>query len=352
MKSIKWTLSTANQSSSPWAKEWDQLNDRAGALPFLASDVMLAALTHFGTGKELLAVGSCAGETVAMALLTRKNAITWESFQPSQLPLGAYLQLPEFRVDAAASTLLLALPKPALLLGLTQLDPAWLDRPQDSATTTVIDYIDTAWVNVAGSFDEYWAARGKNLRQNMRKQRNKLEADGIIPRLEILGTPDTISGAIVDYGRLESAGWKAEIGTAVQLDNAQGRFYRQILESACQRGEGVIYRYWFGEKVVAVDLCVKHRDTLVILKTTYDENYKAVSPAFLMREESFRKLFEEGAIKRIEFFGKMMEWHTRWTEHSRRLYHLTHYRWSWVRYLKDKFQRGAVAPITESGTPP
>ncbi len=352
MKSIKWTLSTANQSSSPWAKEWDQLNDRAGALPFLASDVMLAALTHFGTGKELLAVGSCAGETVAMALLTRKNAITWESFQPSQLPLGAYLQLPEFRVDAAASTLLLALPKPALLLGLTQLDPAWLDRPQDSATTTVIDYIDTAWVNVAGSFDEYWAARGKNLRQNMRKQRNKLEADGIIPRLEILGTPDTISGAIVDYGRLESAGWKAEIGTAVQLDNAQGRFYRQILESACQRGEGVIYRYWFGEKVVAVDLCVKHHDTLVILKTTYDENYKAVSPAFLMREESFRKLFEEGAIKRIEFFGKMMEWHTRWTEHSRRLYHLTHYRWPWVRYLKDKFQRGAVAPITESGTPP
>jgi len=352
MKAIKWTLSAASQSSSSWAKAWDLLNDRAGALPFLASDVILAALKHFGTGKELLAVGSCSGESVAMALLTRKNAFTWESFQPSQLPLGAYLQLPGWRVDAAASTLLLALPKPALLLGLTQLDPAWLDRPQATATTTVMDYIDTAWVNVTGSFDDYWSARGKNLRQNMRKQRNKLDAEGITPRLEMLDTPDTISGAIVDYGRLESAGWKAEIGTAVQLDNAQGRFYREILENACQRGEGMVYRYWFGEKVVAVDLCVKHRDTLVILKTTYDENYKAVSPAFLMREESFRKLFEDGSIKRIEFFGKMMEWHTRWTEHSRRLYHLTHYRWSWLRYLKDKFQRGPASPITESGTAP
>ena len=173
MKSIKWTLSAANQSSSLWAKEWDQLNDRAGALPFLASDVMLAALTHFGTGKELLAVGSCAGETVAMALLTRKSAITWESFQPSQIPLGAYLQLPELRVDELASALLRALPKPALLLGLTQLDPAWVNRPQASVATAVIDYIDTAWVNVAGNFDDYWSARGKNLRQNMRKQRNK-----------------------------------------------------------------------------------------------------------------------------------------------------------------------------------
>jgi CelD/BcsL family acetyltransferase involved in cellulose biosynthesis len=352
MKSIKWTLCAASQFSSRWAQEWDQLNDRAGALPFLASDIMLAALTHFGTGKELLAVGSCAGETVAMALLTRKNAIAWESFQPSQIPLGAYLQLPEFRVDELASALLRALPKPALLLGLTQLDPAWVNRPQASVATAVIDYIDTAWVNVAGNFDDYWSARGKNLRQNMRKQRNKLEAEGITPRLEILTTPDTISGAIVDYGRLESAGWKAEAGTAVQLDNAQGRFYRQILENACQRGEGIVYRYWFGDKVVAVDLCVKHHDALVILKTTYDENYKAVSPAFLMREESFRLLFDAGAIKRIEFFGKMMEWHTRWTDHYRRLYHLTHYRWPWLRYLKDKFQRVPASAVTKSDTPP
>jgi CelD/BcsL family acetyltransferase involved in cellulose biosynthesis len=350
MKSIKWTLAAASQNSSSWAKEWDALNDRTGALPFLASDVVLAALTHFGSGREILCVGSSAGETVAMALLTRKNAFTWESFQPSQLPLGAYLQVPEFRVDAAATSLLSALPKPALILGLTQLDPAWLARPQASASVAVLDYIETAWVNISGSFDDYWSARGKNLRQNMRKQRNKLEAEGITPRLEIITTPDSISGAIIDYGRLESAGWKAEIGTAVQLDNAQGRFYREILESACQRGEGLVYRYWFGEKAVAIDLCVQHRDALVILKTTYDENYKAVSPAFLMREESFRKLFEGGSIKRIEFFGKMMEWHTRWTEHSRRLYHLTCYRWSWVRYLKDKLQRAPESAITPSGT--
>ena len=352
MKSIKWTLCAASQLSTHWAKEWDQLNDRAGALPFLASDFMLAALMHFGTGKELLAVGSCDGETIVMALLKRKNAVTWESFQPSQIPLGAYLQLPGLRVDELASALLCALPKPALLLGLTQLDPAWLDRPQSSATTSTMDYIDTAWIDVEGSFDNYWSARSKNLRQNMRRQRKKLEAGGVMLRLEVLSTPDAMCEAIADYCRLESSGWKAEAGTAVQLDNAQGRFYQQILENACQRGEGIVYRYWFGDKVVAFDLCVKHRDALVLLKTTYDENYKAVSPAHLMCEESFRLLFEEGAIKRIEFFGKIPEGHTRWTEHSRCLYHLNHYRWPWLRYLKDKFRRATASSITESGTTP
>ena len=37
--------------------------------------------------------------------------------------------------------------------------------------------------------------------------------------------------------------------------------------------------------------------SLVILKTTYDESIKTISPAFLMREESFRGLFEEGRIE-------------------------------------------------------
>ncbi|MCM8758111.1 MAG: hypothetical protein NC903_03515, partial [Candidatus Omnitrophica bacterium] len=33
----------------------------------------------------------------------------------------------------------------------------------------------------------------------------------------------------------------------------------------------------------------------------------------LMRQDEFSALFAEGRFKRIEFFGKVMEWHTRWT---------------------------------------
>lgn len=53
---------------------------------------------------------------------------------------------------------------------------------------------------------------------------------------------------------------------------------------------------------------------LVILKTTYNESIKSLSPAFLMREEAFRALFDERKVHRIEFFGKLIESHTCWTE--------------------------------------
>jgi hypothetical protein len=77
-----------------------------------------------------------------------------------------------------------------------------------------------------------------------------------------------------------------------------------------------------------MDLCIQERDCIVILKTSYDESVPSgFSPALLMREEACRALFGDGSLARIEFYGKVMEWHTRWTDEVRTLYHLNHYRW-------------------------
>jgi hypothetical protein len=54
-----------------------------------------------------------------------------------------------------------------------------------------------------------------------------------------------------------------------------------------------------------------------------------------MRVDEFRALFDEGRFKRIEFFGRVMEWHTRWTETTRPLFHLTAFRWAWLKSLLD-----------------
>jgi len=46
------------------------------------------------------------------------------------------------------------------------------------------------------------------------------------------------------------------------------------------------------------------------------------------------KLFDEGRITRVEFYGKAMEWHLRWTSDVRTLYHLNRYRWSGLKRLR------------------
>jgi CelD/BcsL family acetyltransferase involved in cellulose biosynthesis len=327
-----WTFRAASEFMR-CAPDWDALCAAGGDVPFLGSAFMMPLLNEFGTGHELLAIHESARKIDVMALVVSNGRGTWRTFQPSQLPLGAWVMCSSTSPGQLLETLLRSLPGFALNFGITQVDPHLLARPGDDATLRTLDYVQTAWIEIEGSFEGYWQSRGKNLRQNTAKQRRKLEADGIVPALDVLTKPVEIADGLRDYGALESAGWKAGEGTAIHPENAQGRFYLAMLQEFCTRGRGRIYRYRFGNKVVAVDLCVENEDTQVVLKTTYDESYRTLSPAFLMRQDELKGLWAEGRIRHVEFYGKLMDWHTRWTDNARTLYHLNCYRWGFLPQL-------------------
>jgi CelD/BcsL family acetyltransferase involved in cellulose biosynthesis len=347
---MSWTLTPASHFAEH-AAAWDALQRRSTDTPFLEAAFIGPLLQEFGTGRELLALHriGAAGEIDIATLLRPAGRGMWETFQPSQLPLGPWVAAP---ADTAGTTLAArlrsltaALPGLALGLGLTQLDPRLQPRPADGPQWRTLDYIQSSFIDIEGTWESYWEARGKNLRQNTRKQLNKLVAEGTLPSLECITDAAAVPQAIADYGALESAGWKAGRGTAIHAGNAQGRFYTRMLQNFCVLGRGRIYRYRFGDKVVAMDLCIDNGPLVVILKTAYDESYRSVSPSTLMRHDEFKAWWEEGRYRRIEFYGKTMEWHTRWTEHQRTLYHGTAYRWGWLRGLHEQMaRRRAAAP--------
>jgi hypothetical protein len=321
------------------APTWDAINDASGSLPFLQSRFILPLCQTFGDRSLRIALFESAQGPLAMGILTRKGLAQWETFQPSQLPIGAWVMRPDQDFEFLLSSLIRKLPGVALIIGVTQQDPNCLRRPPHSPYLQTLDYIQTARITVQGPFEQYWEARGKNLKHNMKRQRSRLEKEGIKTSLEVVTGSDGIAQAIADYGQLESAGWKAEGGTAIHPDNAQGRFYRAMLEAFCRQGSGRVYRYRFNDRVVAVDLCLEANGTLIILKTTHDESIKTCSPAFLMRQEAFEKLFEEQRIKRIEFYGKLMDWHTKWTSEVRTMYHVNYYRSSWLPKIRSMLMK-------------
>jgi len=307
--------------------EWQDLNRAGPATPLLDVAFVAPLVQHFAEGDELLAVASANGATQAMAILRRAGAGRWETFQPSQAPLGCWVQRQGAATELLLGDLVKALPGFALMVGMTQQDPDLVPRPSHSACLQTIDYIQTARVSIALPFEQYWEARGKNLKHNMKRQRARLEKERVTTRLEEIARPEGIAAAIEAYAALEGAGWKVQGGTAIAADNVQARFYRTMLENFAREGRARIYLYRFGDRVVAVDLCIEGSGSLIILKTTYDETVKTYSPAFLMRHESFCALFAERRVERIEFYGRLMEWHTRWTDEVRTMYHINHYRW-------------------------
>jgi CelD/BcsL family acetyltransferase involved in cellulose biosynthesis len=349
---MTWTLHPITRFAD-FAPQWDALARSRAGTPFLESAFLQPALQTFGDGNELLCMELAAsGQLRSAAIVQRGNKGAWQTFQPSQLPLGAWIADADTAFAPSLHGLLRQLPGLALGLGATQLDSRLQTRPPDGPTLRTQDYIQTSWVDINCSFDAYWESRGKNLKQNTRKQRNKLKTEGTETTLECITAPADVAQAMLDYGRLESAGWKASDGTAVHPDNAQGRFYREMLENLCAIGRGRIYRYRFGDKVVAMDLCIHDDTAIVILKTTYDESYKTVSPSTLMRQDEFQQLFDERRFERIEFFGKVMEWHTRWTDNTRAVYHANVYRHALVLRLlglRERLRKPAAA-TTPPGT--
>ena len=340
------------------AAAWDTLQRTTTNAPFLESLFIEPLLEEFGTGKELLALHTRNGELDVATIVAPRGRGMWETFQPAQLPLGPWLCSPHDALQPRLRSLMLALPGLPLGVGATQLDPLMQARPADSSALWTLDYINTSYIDIEGPWDAYWEARGKNLRQNTRKQHNKLKADGTEPTLECVTDPGQVLDALRDYGELESAGWKAGTGTAIHADNAQGRFYRRMLENFCAQGRGRIYRYRFGDKVVSMDLCIDNGPLVVILKTAYDETYRTVSPSTLMRHDEFKAWWDDGRYRRVEFYGKTMEWHTRWTESERGLYHATGYRWAWMRGLQARMGRrhtplsaDRFSPTTQAATP-
>jgi CelD/BcsL family acetyltransferase involved in cellulose biosynthesis len=306
---------------------WDSINASSGNLPIQDACFYQRLLEQFGRGDETLAICEDGSRPIAAALLRRSRLGLWQTFQPSQAPLGPWLQTTDVATEDVLGTLARALPGHCVLLSATHLDPDIVPRPRDRAQVETLEYIETARVTLRGTFADYWSSRGTNLQHNLRRQRNRLAREGTTTRFEWLTNTDAVGAAVDAYGELESSGWKAAHGTAIHPANSQGRFYRALMERYASRGEACVFRYFFNDRLVACDLCLKRNGVLILLKTTRDESQKTTSPSYLMREESMRALFEHGGFRRVEFYGRRMAWHTRWSTEFRHLFHVNYFRW-------------------------
>lgn len=312
---------------------WRDLQLRSNGSLLLDADIVGLLLSEFAQGNETLAVCNADGYPTAICVLARSGFVRWQTWQPSQAPLGLWIQ--DSRVDfrALAATLQAKLSRLSLLLALTQQDPDLRARPQTTKRVRTLNYINTGRIMVKDSFSDYWSGRGKNLRTNLRKLRTRLEKSGDSSRLEVLTMAGDIVQAVADYGRLESTGWKGRDGTAVASSNAQGRFYCDLLELSCKRNEGLVYRYWLGDRLVASDLCIHRQGVLFMLKTAYDETQAKWSPAMLMHEAILKDIFDNSRFNVIEFYGRTKDWHLRLTDDIRTMYHINFYRWACIPQL-------------------
>lgn len=339
---MTWTHYPATELLTSFAVTWQQVSEQnMDAHPLIDLDIVAPLLAHFGHPGLRLAVETRHGDVVSMALVQRERFGIWNLFLPSQAQIAPAMLIGESsggrngtRPDLAG--LMAALPGFVLLLGLPKQDPAYsgvTDFASDSVE--VIQNLITVGIRVDGTFEDYWKGRSHDLKKRIARNLRHLERDGLEPRLLTLTDPAQMANGVADHGDLESAGWKAQAGTAIHRDNVQGRFYTDVLQRFAAKGGARAYQLYFGDRLVASQLAIGTNGMMVLLKTAHDEVQRRISPGRMLDYFMLRALFADPdlRVRVIEYYTNATQEDLRWATFSRQIVHVNFFRNVFARRL-------------------
>ena len=289
---------------------------------------------HFATERDVLAVHRKEDDVDSMLLLTRQRGI-WRTFLPSQTQIPPVLLSDDLAVD----TLLRTLPPTAFAIDLLCQDPEYsvADALHTRRSHQAAPHATTLNIAVSGTFEEYWEARSRGLRQQVRRAQRKAEGDGLVPRLEILSDAQAIENGLDRYGVMESSGWKAREGTAVHPGNVQGRFYKDMLMRFAAHGRAMIFELHLGDRLAASQLTLGNDYMLITLKTTHDESLKAYSPGTLLDYFMLEHEFARRRYQVVEYYTNASVELLRWGTAQRVISHHRLYRFSCLVPVATRF---------------
>lgn len=340
----EWEFHPVKQGLGPRKDAWDRLNAAlCGANPYFDSGFIDNLLKHFADGDERLCVHESAGKIDGMLIVKPQAWGAWSLFLPPQAQIGALL-VKDARLLAELPK---ALPGIAWSLDCLCQDPLY-DRfkfLRGELPLVSMDHACTMSIRVDGRFEDYWQARPRKLRHNMNRYFRRLHAVGLPLRLAHLDSVADMPSAVERYGALESDGWKGRQGTAVHADNAQGRFYRDLMTDFARRGKASVYELYLGDTLAAMRLCVVSDGMMLMLKTAYDERYAEYAPGRLLLHALLAREFEQRRVGTLEFYTNTTKDQAAWATHTRMIQHVQIFRSKAIKaaYLFARRAKGAFA---------
>ncbi len=170
---------------------------------------------------------------------------------------------------------------------------------------------DSPYLELAGTWESYWASLSAKFRSNVRNRLTRLKQIGE-PVLEMLSDKAAIAEAFDDVWRLEASGWKDREGTSIASDPAVQQFYTLLAERASDHGWLQLLFLTVGGRRIAVSYSAVHDGRLFLLKTGHEREFHACSPFKLLAYLATQEAYARG-LREIDFLGDTEPWKEEWT---------------------------------------
>jgi CelD/BcsL family acetyltransferase involved in cellulose biosynthesis len=143
----------------------------------------------------------------------------------------------------------------------------------------------------------------------------KLEQEGLVEIVTVRNDGD-IRVAYPKLLDVERKSWKHEHGTAISSIAKQEKMYSLIFDIAHKRGLLHLTLLSLNSEPIAYDAGLIKNDTYYYLKTSFDEKYRQLSPATVLRSKLIEDLIGRN-VKYFDFPGEPYEWERQWTDELR-----------------------------------
>ncbi len=324
-----WEFVNAKKEFTKFSSDWDQLNSKLNnSHPMLDSRFVSTLLEYFASDSLQLAIYYDRTTVLNMLLLEKENVFKWKTFQPSQTQIGCYL----ISNEKAIKPLIKKLGLFSIILDMHCLDASFSSEISESVDD---QYFHAKTFNIQNNhrFDEYWDARPRKLRQNVRRYIKRASLDFERVELNVIDEQQKLATALSYYGNIETQGWKGKIGTAINIMNVQGEFYNKIIEKFSPSRQFKIYELYFGDVLVASRMAITNSEMLLMLKTTYLEEYKKYAPGRTLLYRVLEHEFVNGTQETIEFYTNASSDQLEWSTSDRNIDHIRIFRNKTIKLL-------------------
>jgi CelD/BcsL family acetyltransferase involved in cellulose biosynthesis len=295
------------------AGEWDELADRLRVSPFLRPGWFTAWRRAFGTGRLEIIAARRGGRLAAVAALERTRLVLRS---PTNWHTPLWAPLAE---DADALRVILeqmvARAKPWLSLGFVGLGSDELEASRQAARscrTRIYTLERSPYVLLEGTWEEYARRLTAKRRSNLRRLERRLQEHGHLA-FEVHDGRRELSALLEEGFRVEASGWKGERGTAISSTPQTRRFYEDAAAWAARRGSLRLGFLRLDGRPLAFDFAIEEVGAHSLLKTGFDEAWRAYAPGVLLRQRMIERAFVLG-LDTYEFLGDATDWKLEWID--------------------------------------
>ncbi len=165
------------------------------------------------------------------------------------------------------------------------------DSPLRRLASTIVDETECYSLKLEGSFEAYWKARSKSLRQNVRRDKQKAEMRAPL-HFEV--SPRADAEPMQALIQLHAARWRKH-GQPGMIDaNRSAEFLRDVARQFAAQDMLRLFSIRFEGQIAAVIFGFEYAGTLFNYLTAFDPQYEALGLGRTLLYESLRYSFEHG----------------------------------------------------------